>query len=102
MKASEILARRRALLARIQTEGAEAAYAAALSVCQDTKAPAPARATCSTTLFRAAGFLNVRDGEAPKEPHEMTAAEIDARIDELRNGGGQDLGAGVDDPSVFD
>ena len=102
MKASEILARRRALLVRIETEGVEAAYAAALEVCRDPKAPAPARATCSTTLFRAAGFFNAKEDRAPKEPHEMTSEELEARISELRSGGGQDLGAGVDDPSVFD
>ena len=34
MKQSDILARRRALVTRIQTEGAEAAYEAALAVCQ--------------------------------------------------------------------
>ncbi len=102
MKQSEVLARRRALLTRIQTEGAEAAYEAALAVCQDTKAPAPARATCATTILRAGGFLNTREDNAPKEPHEMTPAELNARLSELRTGGAN----GSDHPNyilgVFD
>ncbi|RUT34538.1 hypothetical protein EMQ25_00820 [Arsenicitalea aurantiaca] len=77
--------RRRALLEKIQTDGAEAAFAAALEVCLDRRAPAPARATCATTILRAGGYLNIKpeDG-APKEPHEMTAKELEARIAELR------------------
>ena len=102
MKASEILARRRALLARVETEGAEAAYAAALAVCQDTKAPAPARATCSATLFRVGGFFNVREDRAPKEPHEMTVAELDARLLELRHPDGQDPSLDTDGADVID
>jgi hypothetical protein len=90
MKPQDIVARKRALLSKIQTEGAEAAYAAALAVCKDPKAPAPARATCATTLFRAAGFLNLREDTSPKEPHQMTADELTARLAELRNGDGQE------------
>jgi hypothetical protein len=86
MKQSDILARRRALVTRIQTEGAEAAYEAALAVCQDTKAPAPARATCATTILRAGGFLNAREDPTPKGPHEMTPTEIEARLAELQAG----------------
>lgn len=73
------------LVRRIQTEGAEAAYQAALAVCKDTKAPAPARATCATTILRAGGYLVTKeDGTAPKQPHEMTPDELQAQIDELR------------------
>lgn len=85
MKSSDVLARKRALLARIQTEGAEAAYDAALAVCKDKAAPAPARATCATTLLRAGGFLNAKDEGATREPHEMTAEELAARLEELRS-----------------
>lgn len=99
MKQSEILARKRALLARMQTEGAEEAYAAALAVCKDAKAPAPARATCATTILRAAGFLNAREDHAPKEPHEMTPEELNARLEELRTDRGQI--AHSDEPDVF-
>lgn len=71
----------RDLMLRIHTEGVEAAYAASLAVCRDTKAPAPARATASATLFRVAGYFAVKERDE-KEPHEMTAAELQAAIDE--------------------
>jgi hypothetical protein len=78
--------RRRALVAKIQTEGAEAAYAAALQVCLDSSAPAPARATCATTILRAGGYLSVKpDDVADKEPSEMTSQELDDRLRELRS-----------------
>lgn len=83
MKRDDLITRKNALVRRIQTEGAEAAYAAALAVCLDPKAPAPARATCATTILRAGGFLNAKEDVAPKELHEMTAAELAARADEL-------------------
>lgn len=102
MKPQDIIARRRALLSKIQTEGAEAAYAAALAVCKDPKAPAPARATCSTTLFRAAGFFNSREDTTPKEPHEMTPAELEARIAEIRTGYGQEAEEEIQDGGVFE
>jgi hypothetical protein len=99
MTNSTITARRRALLAKIQTEGAEAAYSAALAVCQDPKAPAPARATCATTILRAGGYLTMKPEEhLPKEPHELTSEELDARISELRH---MVEGSG-DGSSVFD
>lgn len=67
----------RQLLQRIHTEGVLAAYEAALSVCRDPKAPAPARATASATLFRVAGYFDRKgDGDRDKEPHEMTAEEL--------------------------
>lgn len=67
----------RQLLQRIHTEGVQAAYEAALSVCRDPKAPAPARATASATLFRVAGYFDRKgDGDRDKEPHEMTAEEL--------------------------
>lgn len=86
MTDSDPMAHKRALLARIQTEGTDAAYDALLSVCRDPKAPAPARATSATTLFRAAGYLDTKQGGAAKAPDEMSAAELQARIKELRSG----------------
>jgi hypothetical protein len=102
MSSNNVAERRRALINRIQTEGAEAAYAAALEVCLDPKAPSPARATCATTILRAGGYLSMKPGEnAPKEPHEMTPQELDARIQELRSStgrtAGEDTGNGVFD-----
>lgn len=72
----------RELLERIQTEGVRAAYEASLAVARDPKAPAPARATASATLFRVAGYFAVKERDE-KEPHEMTAEELSAAIAEL-------------------
>lgn len=67
----------RQLLQKIHTEGVLAAYEAALSVCRDPKAPAPARATASATLFRVAGYFDRKgEGDRDKEPHEMTPEEL--------------------------
>ncbi|WP_337267885.1 hypothetical protein [Oryzifoliimicrobium ureilyticus] len=87
----------RDLLRRIRTEGILAAYEAALDVCRDKKAPAPARATASGVLFRVAGLFNpAKDEAARKEAHEMTAAEISAEIKRL----GGDFQAKT--PGIFD
>ena len=101
MKPHDIAIRKNALLSKIQTEGVEAAYAAALAVCKDPKAPAPARATCAMTLFRAAGFLNSREDTSPKEPYQMTADELNARIAELRRGQTDSADDDQDDDPVF-
>ncbi|MCA3441953.1 MAG: hypothetical protein INF52_01055 [Rhodobacter sp.] len=101
MKQSEVLARKRALMTRIQTVGAEAAFEAALAVCQDAKAPAPARATCATTILRAGGFFNSREDQAQKEPHQMTTAEIEARLSEMRFGVAQSADDEDDAVDVF-
>jgi len=77
------LATERDLLRRIRTEGIEAAYEAALDVCRDKKAPAPARATASGVLFRVAGLFNPREAGTGKQSYEMTKAEIDAEIKRL-------------------
>lgn len=71
----------RDLIRRLRTEGAEAAYQAALDVCRDRNATAQSRATASSVIFRAAGFFNTRDdGAGKKQAHEMTAEEIAAEI----------------------
>lgn len=98
--------KRRDLIERIQTEGAEAAYEAALAVCLDPKAPAPARATCATTILRAGGYLNIKaEDQVPKELHEMTADELAASLREIRgrreHADEQD-GSEKTEPSVFD
>jgi hypothetical protein len=85
MKSNEVHAQKQELLTRIQTEGAETAYQAALEVCRDKKAPAPARATCATTILRAGGYLNAKDeGGLGKQPHEMSLDEISAQLRDLR------------------
>jgi len=78
------LATERDLLRRIRTEGILAAYEAALDVCRDKDAPAPARATASGVLFRVAGLFSPRDaGGSGKQSHEMTQEEITAEIKRL-------------------
>lgn len=84
MTEQDPIASKRALLARIQTEGAEAAYNALLGVCMDPKAPAPARATAGTTLFRVGGLMDTKQNASDKKPEDMTADEITSRISQLR------------------
>lgn len=68
---------RRQLLERVNTEGVLAAYEAALAVCRDTKAPAPARATASAVIFRVAGLFDRREAvDHQKQPFEMTGDEL--------------------------
>lgn len=69
------------LLARVHTEGVLVAYETALAVCRDPKAPAPAKATASSTLFRVAGYFDRQEAAQPdREPHEMTADELGRAI----------------------
>ena len=74
----------RELMQRIQTEGVQAAYEASLAVCRDDKAPAPARATASGTLFRVAGYFDKQERDRTKEPHEMTPEELSAAVQDAR------------------
>ena len=71
---------REALRRKMRSEGAQAAYKALLEVCQDPKAPAPARATSGVALLRAGGFLgkSADSDELDEKPLEqMTAAELE-------------------------
>lgn len=85
MPKKDPIAAQRDLLRRVQSEGLEVAYEALVAVCKDPKAPAPAKATAGTTLFRAGGAFDkdAQRGNA-KPPEEMTAEEITARLAELR------------------
>lgn len=96
---------RAAFLRSVQTRGALAAYRAARSVCENPKAPAPARATAAVALLRVAGFMEKPDdGALRREPHEMTRAELDWEIARLSRG--RDGAAAPPrvkrDPGVFD
>lgn len=84
MNKRDPLTSKRALMARIQTEGIEAAFEALMDVCKDKKAPAPARATAGTSIFRAGGLMSNKPEVLDKPPEEMSAAEIVARINELQ------------------
>jgi hypothetical protein len=74
---------REALDHELRTVGARAAYQALLEVCQDTKAPAPARATSGTALLRAAGYFNRENDRDEKPIHELSMDEIERRIQKL-------------------
>ena len=73
-----------ALWQKIRTEGVELAYATAIGICRDPNAPAPAKATALTALFRVAGYFTRPDTGQVKEPHEMNAEELSANIRQLR------------------
>lgn len=77
---SEAMARTRRL---IQSVGAPAAAQALIEVCQDKKAPSPARATAGTSLLRAAGLFEKREDGSEKEPHEMDRHELAAARERL-------------------
>lgn len=86
----------------LRTEGIEAAYRALVHVCNDPKAPSPAKATAATAIFRAVGLFDSDDGKE-KELHEMTAEELAAtrrdvmrQLESLKEKGDQ-----ADDDSLF-
>ena len=97
MSKQDIHGVQRELLQRIQTEGVLVAYEASLAVARDSKAPAPARATASATLFRVAGYFDKpADGSGDVEPHEMTPEQLAAAVsDALRR-------AQARKPDIFD
>jgi ribosomal protein L29 len=68
----------------IRGRGARAAVKAAIEVCESKNAPAPAKATAASTLLRAAGLLDAKENDAPKQLHEMTAEELAQEIDKCR------------------
>ncbi|WP_299911606.1 hypothetical protein [uncultured Paracoccus sp.] len=77
---------RRELRKRIAAEGAPAAFEAALAICKDPKAPAPARATCAVAMFRAAGMFDKTDDPLDdKQLEEMTPQERNERMAELED-----------------
>jgi hypothetical protein len=71
------------LIERIKTEGAEAAYAAALAVCRDPKAPAAARAQASSTIMRAAGLFEKKEDTLTIPESEMTMEQLSQEIARL-------------------
>lgn len=71
---------RKQLRHRLKTEGARVAIDTMLAVCQDPKAQASARATCSVGLLRAAGYLGKKADEDDAEGASLdqaTAAELE-------------------------
>ena len=85
------------LLQRVHTEGVVVAYETALAICKDPKAPSPAKATASATIFRVAGYFDRRDGgDGEKQPHEMTPDELAAAIAKMERRAAQKA------PSIFE
>jgi len=76
--------RKQRLIERIQIEGAEAAYEAALEVCRDKKAPPAARSSAATSILRAGGYFD-RDATqlGDIQPHEMTAQQLNDALAEI-------------------
>lgn len=69
----------------LQTGATRDAINALRQVCRNEKAPAQARATAGTAILRAAGlFAPVEAADDEKPLHELTAAELSARIERLR------------------
>lgn len=68
----------------VRTRGVRAAAMALIDVCEDKKAPAPARSTAGTSLFRAAGMFGKVEDPGTKDIAEMSGDEIRRRIAQLR------------------
>lgn len=66
-------------------EGVPAAYRALMRVLEDPKASATALASAARTVMDIAGLTKPSDADKPKEPHEMTADELQAAIRRMRN-----------------
>lgn len=75
---SEQDASRARAIHKLRTRGLEAAIDALIDVAEDKKAPANARAASGSSLVRANGLFAASPNDTPKEPHEMTAAELKA------------------------
>jgi len=69
---------------KIATSGIRIAYETLVGVCNNPKAPAPAKATAGVALMRAAGVFARASEELNKQPHEMTAEELQRDIASLR------------------
>lgn len=99
-------AARDGVIDRLRLEGLEAAYERAIKLLRDDDVPATAQANMVRTVFAAGGMLNAPETEVlDKEPHNMTAAEIDEAIVSLRRQMAERAEAArkaEDDDNVFD
>lgn len=80
----------------IETRGLKAAAMALIEVCENKDAPAPARATAGTTLFRAGGLFEKTVRHEDKDLHELSGEELSAAVQRIR----EDLS--VDDASSLE
>jgi hypothetical protein len=84
------------MLFDVKVEGLRAAYTRAKSILEDDEAPATAHAAIINAMFRAGGLGGSAVQEIEREPHEMTAQELQARIDQLRREARAKLDKGKD------
>ena len=68
----------------LRTTGLEVAINSLIAVCQDTKAPAPAKATAGVALMRANGLLNDKTDRSDKALSEMSPEEINESLAQLK------------------
>ncbi|MDR6870117.1 hypothetical protein J2Y55_001117 [Bosea sp. BE125] len=76
--------RKQRLIERIQVEGAEAAFEAALEVCRDKKAQPSARSSAATSILRAGGYFDRGATQLDEtDPHEMTPQQLESALSGL-------------------
>ncbi|KQT84688.1 hypothetical protein ASG51_00925 [Methylobacterium sp. Leaf465] len=75
---------RRYLQERMETEGAVLAYETAVSICRDPKASATAKASALKALFYVAGHDGKPAPDRDKPVSEMTYAEAEVMLAELK------------------
>lgn len=68
----------------MREHGARVAYETLIAVCQDPKAPAPAKATAGTTILRCAGFLE-KPAASDDDMEALSEAELEATIARLKD-----------------
>lgn len=78
-KIAEARAARDEIMDELRLVGLQAAYRRAIKILEDDAAPVTAQAQIVRIVFGAAGLEpNAADEEDHKEPHQMTAAELEA------------------------
>ncbi|WLR98745.1 hypothetical protein [Shinella sumterensis] len=102
---SEEAAARVRALHRLRTRGLEAGISALIAVAEDEKAPANSRAQAGSALLRGNNLFSANPGDAPKELHEMSLAELkslSAQIERDRDAILAEMEAEGDESSVFE
>lgn len=65
-------------------------------------APAPARATAATTVARIAGLFEKDEDGDGKQPHEMSAEELQTAIERLKREAGGEVDEDEGENGLFD
>ncbi|WP_439626496.1 hypothetical protein [Shinella sp.] len=70
----------------LRIEAAPVAARALVAICNDPKAPKQAVSAAASTLLRASGYLKETSDRTPiKEPHEMSAEDLQVAIDRIEH-----------------